>query len=131
MAGHRVEVGDTGTTFGEREVSTATMSAFMVAFLARLLQQHVSPMSTRRWLTIAVAGRLAEPLPPRHGRLAARGLAETLTITGLGVPPTLARPLRATNSIESMIEVGRDHAANARALAGRPDGAALGGGRHP
>jgi hypothetical protein len=34
MAGHRVEVGDTGTTFGEREVSTATMSAFIVAFLA-------------------------------------------------------------------------------------------------
>jgi putative transposase len=57
------------------------------------------------------------------------GLAETLTITRLGVPPTLARTLRSTNTIESMIEICRDHAANARALAGRPDGAALGGRR--
>src|SRR5262245_17545063 len=29
------------------------------------------------------------------------GLTETLTITRLGVPPTLARTLRSTNSIES------------------------------
>jgi putative transposase len=48
-----------------------------------------------------------------------------LTITLLSVPPTLARTLRSTNSIESMIEICRDHAANARALAGRADGAAL------
>ena len=54
------------------------------------------------------------------------GLAETLTISRLGVPPTLARTLRSTNSVGSMIEICRDHAANARALAGRADGAALG-----
>jgi hypothetical protein len=42
------------------------------------------------------------------------------------VPPTLARTLPSTNSIESMMEICRDHAANARALAGRPDGAGLG-----
>ena len=53
------------------------------------------------------------------------GLAETLTIIRLGVPPTLARTLRSTNTIESMIEICRDHAANARALAERPDGGAL------
>jgi hypothetical protein len=33
--------------------------------------------------------------------------------------------LRCTNAIESMIEICRDHAANARALAGRADGPAL------
>ena len=33
------------------------------------------------------------------------GLAETLTITRLSVPPTLARTLRSTNTIESMIEI--------------------------
>jgi hypothetical protein len=44
------------------------------------------------------------------------------------VPPTLARTLRSTNTIESMIEICRDHATNARALAGRPDGAAHAGG---
>jgi putative transposase len=42
------------------------------------------------------------------------GLAETLTIGRLGVPPTLARILRSTNTIESMIEVCRDHAANVK-----------------
>lgn len=42
------------------------------------------------------------------------GLAETLTVTRLGVPPTLARTLRSTNAIESMIEIGRDHSANVK-----------------
>jgi putative transposase len=42
------------------------------------------------------------------------GLAETLTITRLGVPPTLARTLRSTNSVESMIEICRDHAVNVK-----------------
>ena len=32
----------------------------------------------------------------------------------LGVPPTLARTLRSTNCIESMISVCRDHAANVK-----------------
>jgi hypothetical protein len=71
---------------------------------------------------------LARELDRSHPGAAAslrEGLAETLTIGRLGVPPTLARTLRSTNSIESMIEICRDHAANARALAGRADGAAL------
>jgi transposase-like protein len=42
------------------------------------------------------------------------GLAETLTVIRLGVPPTLARTLRSTNSIESMIAICRDHAANVK-----------------
>jgi putative transposase len=42
------------------------------------------------------------------------GLAETLTIGRLGVPPTLARTLRSTNTIESMIEICRDHAINVK-----------------
>jgi ABC-type nitrate/sulfonate/bicarbonate transport system substrate-binding protein len=71
---------------------------------------------------------LARELDRSHPGAAAslrEGLAETLTIGRLGVPPTLARTLRSTNAIESMIEICRDHAANARALAGRADGAAL------
>jgi hypothetical protein len=47
------------------------------------------------------------------------------------VPPTLARTLRSTNSIESMIEICRDHAANARALAGRAGGCLITQGRRP
>lgn len=40
------------------------------------------------------------------------GMAETLTVLRLGVPPTLARTLRSTNSIESMISIARDHSRN-------------------
>jgi hypothetical protein len=42
------------------------------------------------------------------------GLAETLTVLRLGVPPTLARTLRSTNAIESMIEICREHAKNVK-----------------
>jgi transposase-like protein len=76
---------------------------------------------------------LARELDRSHPGAAAslrEGLAETLTVTRLGVPPTLARTLRSTNTSESMIEICRDHAANARALAGRGDGAGLDRRRH-
>jgi len=60
---------------------------------------------------------LARELDRAHPGAAAslrEGLAETLTIGRLGVPPTLARTLRSTNTIESMIEICRDHAANVK-----------------
>jgi putative transposase len=42
------------------------------------------------------------------------GLPETLTVLRLDVPPTLARTLRSTNAIESMISISRDHARNVK-----------------
>ena len=42
------------------------------------------------------------------------GLAETLTVLRLGVPPTLARTLRSTNAIESMISICREHLGNVK-----------------
>jgi putative transposase len=60
---------------------------------------------------------LARSLERAHPGAAAslrEGLAETLTITRLGVAPTLARTLRSTNTIESMIEICRDHSANVK-----------------
>ena len=42
------------------------------------------------------------------------GMAETLTVLRLGVPPTLARTLRSTNAIESMISICRAHSANVK-----------------
>jgi transposase-like protein len=60
----------------------------------------------------ALARELDRSYPGAAGSLR-EGLAETLTISRLGVPPTLARTLRSTNTIESMIEICRDHAANA------------------
>src|SRR5258705_10947526 len=42
------------------------------------------------------------------------GLQDTLTVLRLEVSPTLARTLRSTNCIESMISVCRDHAGNVK-----------------
>ncbi len=42
------------------------------------------------------------------------GLGETVTVLALDVPPTLARTLRSTNAIESMIGICREHAKNVK-----------------
>ena len=60
---------------------------------------------------------LSRELDKTHPRVAAslrEGLAETLTVQRLGVPPTLARTLRSTNAIESMIGVCRQRSANVK-----------------
>jgi len=60
---------------------------------------------------------LARELDKTHPRVAAslrEGLADTLTVLRLGVPPTLARTLRSTNAIESMIGVCRQRSANVK-----------------
>jgi len=41
-------------------------------------------------------------------------MAETLTVLRLRVSPTLARTLRSTNSIESMISIARNHSTNVK-----------------
>ena len=57
----------------------------------------------------ALAGQLDKTHPGAAASLR-EGLEETLTMLRLGVPPTLARSLRSTNPIESMIEICREHA---------------------
>ena len=60
---------------------------------------------------------LAKELDRTHPGAAAslrEGLDQTLTVLRLGVPPTLARTLRSTNTIESMISVCREHAGNVK-----------------
>jgi transposase-like protein len=60
---------------------------------------------------------LATELDRTHPRAAAslrEGLNETLTVLRLGVPPTLARTVRSTNAIESMILACRDHTRNVK-----------------
>ena len=61
----------------------------------------------------SLARDLAKSHPGAAGSLR-EGLAETLTVMRLGVAPTLARTLRTTNPIESMIEICRDHSANVK-----------------
>jgi putative transposase len=86
--------------------------ASVVAKRMRRAYHHADPL-------VAQAGleALARELDRSHPGAAAslrEGLAETLTIGRLGVPPTLARTLRSTNTIESMIAICRDHAANVK-----------------
>ncbi len=63
----------------------------------------------------ALLTELARELDGTHPSAAAslrEGLPETLTVLRLGLPPTLARTLRSTNAIESMISICREHSSN-------------------
>lgn len=58
---------------------------------------------------------LARELDKTHPSAAAslrEGMTETLTVLALDLPPTLARTLRSTNPIESMISICREHSKN-------------------
>jgi transposase-like protein len=60
---------------------------------------------------------LAKELDKTHPGAAAslrEGLQETLTVLRLGVAPTLARTLRSTNPVESLISICRNHATNVK-----------------
>jgi putative transposase len=86
--------------------------ASTVAKRMRRAYHHTDPLVAQAELEA-----LARELDRSHPGAAAslrEGLAETLTILRLGVPPTLARTLRSTNSVESMIAICRDHAANVK-----------------
>jgi putative transposase len=61
----------------------------------------------------ALARELDKTHPGAAGSLR-EGMAETLTVLRLGVPPTLARTLHSTNPVESMISICREHAGNVK-----------------
>jgi putative transposase len=86
--------------------------ASVVAKRMRAAYRSPDPLVAQAELE-ALARELDRSHPGAAGSLS-EGLAETLTIGRLGIPPTLARMLRSTNSIESMIEIRRDHAANVK-----------------
>jgi len=65
----------------------------------------------------ALLEALARELDKTHPSAAAslrEGMAETLTVLRLDVPPTLARTLRSTNAIESMISICRHTSRNVK-----------------
>jgi putative transposase len=74
---------------------------------------HADSALQAQALLEALATELDKTHPGAAGSLR-EGLAETLTVLRLGVPPTLARTLRSTNAIESMISICRDHAKNVK-----------------
>jgi putative transposase len=61
----------------------------------------------------SLAGELDRTHPGAAASLR-EGLTDTLTVLRLAVPPTLARTLRSTNCVESMIEICRDHSRNVK-----------------
>jgi transposase-like protein len=61
----------------------------------------------------ALARDLERSHPGAAGSLR-EGLAETLTVTRLGITGSLWSTLRSTNAIESMIEICRDHSSNVK-----------------
>jgi transposase-like protein len=63
---------------------------------------------------LAALARELDHVHPGAAASLREGLAETLTILRLGVPPTLARTLHSTNPIESMIEICREHSRNVK-----------------
>jgi putative transposase len=86
--------------------------ASTVAKRMRRAYHHADPLVAQAELE-ALARELDRSHPGAASSLR-EGLAETLTIGRLGVPPTLSRTLRSTNSIESMIQICRDHASNVK-----------------
>jgi putative transposase len=74
---------------------------------------HADSALEAQALLEGLAKELDKTHPGAAGSLR-EGMAETLTVLRLGVPPTLARTLRSTNAIESMISICRDHAKNVK-----------------
>ena len=70
---------------------------------------HADSALQAQALLEALAAELDKTHPGAAGSLR-EGMAETLTVLRLGLPPTLARTFRSTNAIESMIGICRDHA---------------------
>ena len=72
-----------------------------------------SDHATARSSLVALAASLEAKHPDAAGSLR-EGLDETLTVLALELPETLARTLRSTNAIESMIGICRHHARNVK-----------------
>jgi putative transposase len=74
---------------------------------------HADSALTAEALLTALARELDKTHPSAAASLR-EGMDETLTVLRLGVPPTLARTLRSTNAIESMISICRSKSGNVK-----------------
>jgi len=63
---------------------------------------------------LTALGRELDKTHPSAAASLREGMDETLTVLRLGVPPTLARTLRSTNAIESMISICRSKSGNVK-----------------
>ena len=85
------------------------------ALLQRRMREayHADSALTAEAKLTALAAEL-DKTHPGAGASLREGMTETLSILRLNVPPTLARTLRSTNPIESMISICRDHSTNVK-----------------
>ena len=84
----------------------------VVAARMRRVYHAESALAAEAELT-ALAAELDKTYPGAAASLR-EGMAETLTVLRLGIHPTLARTLRSTNAIESMISICRAHSINVK-----------------
>jgi transposase-like protein len=104
---------------GSKALSAAVRAVFDHPVIARCqlhkIRNVVSKLPEALGSTVAKKMRAAYRMNSALAAQAAlESLAETLTVMRLGVAPTLARTLRTTNPVESMIEICRDHSTNVK-----------------
>ena len=97
-----------------RNVETKLPKALAATVTKKMRAAYHDPDPLAAEATLDALARSLDRAHPGAAGSLREGLAETLTINRLGVPPTLARTLRSTNAIESMIEICRDHSANVK-----------------
>jgi putative transposase len=80
--------------------------------VARMRKAYHAESALAAEAELAALARELERTHPGAASSLREGMTDTLTVLRLGVPPTLARTLRSTNAIESMISICREHAKN-------------------
>ncbi len=80
----------------------------------RMRQAYQAPSALQAEAQLSALARELDKTHPGAAASLREGMSETLTVLRLGVPPTLARTLRSTNAIESMISICRDTSRNVK-----------------
>ena len=97
-----------------RNVEAKLPKALAPTVATKMRAAYHDPDALAAEVTLEALARSLEKKHPGAAGSLREGLFETLTVTRLGVPPTLARTLRSTNAVESMIEICRDHSTNVK-----------------
>jgi len=97
-----------------RNVEAKLPKALAPTVATKMRAAYHDPDALAAEATLEALARSLEKKHPGAAGSLREGLFETLTVTRLRVPPTLARTLRSTNAVESMIEICRDHSTNVK-----------------
>ncbi len=97
-----------------RNVESKLPKALASTVAKKMRAAYHDPDALAAEATLEALARSLEKKHPGAADSLREGLLETVTVSRLGVPPTLARTLRSTNAIESMIEICRDHSTNVK-----------------